>query len=518
MIYSLVLVDDEDWILSGLQNAVEWEKMGFQVVGAFSNGKDALEFMREQPPDAILTDIKMPIQDGISLVKELRAEGFDELEVVFLSGYDDFSLAQSSLRLGAVDYILKPSSPDQIEEAFANIKKRLDERRRQKQEKQAVSRMAQAGMRVLRENIYNSIVSGNEPQYNRLIQLYDHAMGKENARFFITASVALESAVRAVCPAPEDTKALEILKNMAKEQVLQNEEQVYLMKNTCSYAFILLDYTEAMAEAFLEAFVRRFKKETGQRLAWARSRRYKGISRTWEAYEESQGMLMGLESPPEVRRLYQEMENDLIMKAAVDDRDQQVMIWSLKNWMRKIDGAEEPYRLKLLNYLVYSLGIFLLQSGIAHDTIRSLFRDFQETAGREAAGIKAVHEKIKEDIISFVKAELLTEAGGNNRSFHLCRQVARYISKNYTDEITLNDLAERFYISPNYLGTLFKKNMGTSIREYQTMIRLEQADVLIGSGKFKLYQVAEMVGYPNYEYFRKIYGKYRGRNPSEGKI
>lgn len=117
-------------------------------------------------------------------------------------------------------------------------------------------------------------------------------------------------------------------------------------------------------------------------------------------------------------------------------------------------------------------------------------------------------------MISFVKAELLAESGTGNKNVNLCREVAKYISKNYTEDITLNGLAERFYISPNYLGTLFKKNMGISVKEYHTTVRLEQADLLIASKRFKLYQVAEMTGYPNYEYFRKIYCKYRGRNPS----
>ena len=69
MLYKLALVDDEDWILDGLQNAIEWDKIGFQVTGAFMNGRDAQKALLENPPDAILTDIKMPIQDVISLVR-----------------------------------------------------------------------------------------------------------------------------------------------------------------------------------------------------------------------------------------------------------------------------------------------------------------------------------------------------------------------------------------------------------------------------------------------------------------
>ena len=108
MLYKVVLVDDEAWILAGLQNAIQWEDAGFLVAGTYCNGKEALNAILKDPPDALLTDIKMPILDGISLVNQLRAAGLSQIEVVFLSGYDDFELAQSSLRLGAVDYVLKP--------------------------------------------------------------------------------------------------------------------------------------------------------------------------------------------------------------------------------------------------------------------------------------------------------------------------------------------------------------------------------------------------------------------------
>ena len=207
----------------------------------------------------------------------------------------------------------------------------------------------------------------------------------------------------------------------------------------------------------------------------------------------------------DTRRLYKSLCNDTALKAALEDRDRQVILWSLKNWMVQIDKTQEEDRMRLLKRLIYCISIYFSELGVSVRTISRLY-DF---------GAEASCEEVKERIISFVQSEFLKETQSQGRNAHLCREVANYISKNYSDEITLNDLADRFYISPNYLGTLFKKNLGMGIREYQTTIRLEQADVLIASRKFKLYQVAEMVGYPNYEYFRKIYCRYRGKNPSE---
>jgi len=106
--YKLMIVDDEEIILDGLKNVVEWENLGIEVISYAYNGKEALEKIAENVPDILITDISMPVMDGIELVRELRERGFDSIKIVFLSGYDDFEYARNATRLGAVDYLLKP--------------------------------------------------------------------------------------------------------------------------------------------------------------------------------------------------------------------------------------------------------------------------------------------------------------------------------------------------------------------------------------------------------------------------
>lgn len=223
------------------------------------------------------------------------------------------------------------------------------------------------------------------------------------------------------------------------------------------------------------------------------------------AYEASLESLFSLNMPSQAQRLYRAHGNDTVLRAAVEDRDQQIVLWSLKNWLLKIDKTDAEYHIRLMRRLIYSLAVCFLKYGIDSHTVARLYEPLRAED----------YEGAKEGVISFVKSVLLQESRGGGKSANLCKEVARYISENYTEDSTLNELADRFYISPNYLGTLFKKNLGVGVREYQTTIRLDQADALIASGKLKLYQAAQMVGYPNYEYFRKIYCKYRGKNPSE---
>ncbi len=504
MLYNLVLVDDEDWILSGIQNAIKWEEIGFRITGTYTNGREAMAAMKDQPPEAILTDIKMPIQDGISLIRELREAGFSQIEVVFLSGYDDFELAQSSLRLGAVDYVLKPSAPEQIIEVFIKIKKRLDERRINEEERKADAELVMAGIKVFKDAVYNSIMSGNKPLYDRLLELYAELMERERGCSFSVVSVALKSTVEEQPPTGEEVRVIACLREFAKELGEVRKYGLRLLENQFSFTFVFSDSDEAEIDALMEDIKRKLRRQTGKELLRSKIKTYKEFGMIQNAYETSLESLFSLNMPASAQYLYRTLGNDTVLKAAVEDRDQQIVLWSLKNWMLKIDKTEAEYRLRLMKRLFYSLGIYFLRYGIA-STVVSLYEPLK--AGDYQGG--------KEGVISFVKSELLQESKGGGRNAYLCKEVSKYIIENYTDDITLNELADRFYISPNYLGTLFKKNQGIGIREYQTTIRLDQADALIASGKFKLYQVAQMIGYPNYEYFRKIYCKYRGKNPSE---
>lgn len=126
--YKLIIVDDEKYILEGLKNVINWNGLGFSVVGAFSDGEEALEYVSINNIDVVLSDIRMPKMDGITFITELRRRGNTEVEVVFLSGYSDFKYAQKAISLSACEYILKPSSPDTIIGVFNKVKKRLDQR------------------------------------------------------------------------------------------------------------------------------------------------------------------------------------------------------------------------------------------------------------------------------------------------------------------------------------------------------------------------------------------------------
>ncbi len=128
--YKLIIVDDEAVIRDGLCNYFPWSESGFEVVGLFSNGQKALDYLAQYPVDVMLCDIKMPFMDGLELAKQLT-EREATVKILLLSGYRDFEYARAALSYGIKDYLVKPTKYDELTKAFAKVKAELDRERAQ---------------------------------------------------------------------------------------------------------------------------------------------------------------------------------------------------------------------------------------------------------------------------------------------------------------------------------------------------------------------------------------------------
>ena len=107
MNWKVVLIEDEDLLRNGLIQAIPWEELGFEVVGDADNGRKGMELIMETHPDVVFSDIRMAQMDGLTMAEKIR-EWDPKIRIVFISGYDDFSYARRALKVGAVEYILKP--------------------------------------------------------------------------------------------------------------------------------------------------------------------------------------------------------------------------------------------------------------------------------------------------------------------------------------------------------------------------------------------------------------------------
>ncbi|WP_409341814.1 response regulator [Paenibacillus sp. MBLB4367] len=130
--YKIIIVEDEWLVREGLKQTIPWSNLGCEVAGEAEDGEEALELIERVLPDIMLSDIRMPTMNGIELAGRLT-ESHPHISIVFLTGFDDFAYAQQALRLGAVDYVLKPTNPDELEKVIRRITAKLDQERGRQQ-------------------------------------------------------------------------------------------------------------------------------------------------------------------------------------------------------------------------------------------------------------------------------------------------------------------------------------------------------------------------------------------------
>ncbi len=124
--FKVVLIDDEDIIVEGLKRVVDWKKYGCEVIASAASAEEGARVIREIKPDILFTDIKMPDQDGLTLLAGLRSE-FPRMQVTVLTGHREFEYAQKAIRLGVARFLLKPSRMEEIDEALRHMTGALSE-------------------------------------------------------------------------------------------------------------------------------------------------------------------------------------------------------------------------------------------------------------------------------------------------------------------------------------------------------------------------------------------------------
>ena len=123
--YKLLIVEDEEILRNGLITTIDWTKLGFQIIGCGKDGQEGFQKAKQLEADVVLTDIRMPKMNGLDMARQIKQFN-KNIEIVFLSGYDEFSYAKQGLDIGVFNYIMKLNMYEEIEKVFTKLKKHLD--------------------------------------------------------------------------------------------------------------------------------------------------------------------------------------------------------------------------------------------------------------------------------------------------------------------------------------------------------------------------------------------------------
>ena len=165
-LYRIILVDDEEEVRKGIIRKIDWEALGFQVVGDAENGQDALEKIEQLEPDVVMTDIRMPYMDGLTLTSWIRQK-YPSVKVLIFSGFDDFEYAQKAIKLNVTEYILKQVNVEELTRILNRVRENLDQEIEQRRDVDRLRESYLSSLPILREDVYKRQVlplcSGMDP-------------------------------------------------------------------------------------------------------------------------------------------------------------------------------------------------------------------------------------------------------------------------------------------------------------------------------------------------------------------
>lgn len=527
--YSILVVEDEEDIRRAIIDIIEWDKLGFELVGETGNGQEALALTYEVSPDVILTDIKMPFMDGITLAQRVR-EINPITKIVFLSGFNDFDFAISAIKLNVIDYLLKPISAKELTKTLMSIKKKLDEERQQISNISMVSAGHDQVWEICRMNFLISLVSGelelDESAFSRHIARYSLKLtGDKNVLFVIS----FDSSTMGESKVPLDDN--ELLK-FSVTSTVHSISTKYLNGEIFTFGQIIigiLSDTEENIDAFADILINEvhqsIKHFYGFSATIGVSDPYVGLSDTREAYSSARSavyykMIMGdgkiiylsdVEKSCEFIPVFSD-NRDLQFRSIIKTGSKE----ELDKFISEIFFEMEEHRAGPESYSICVIEIYaaVLRALKSVSDIGDVLRE--ELAIRDDIMIKRP-DKQRKWLFSICRQAMdIVQNQQKTSADVFVEKGYDYMRKNFSDPyISLRAVSAYLHISSSYFSAIFKKSTGQSFTEALIKIRMDAAMDMILTTNKKIFEIAEKTGYSDQHYFSYCFKKYFGQSPGD---
>ena len=293
-LYSIILVDDEEEVRKSIIKQIDWESAGFQVVGDAENGEDALEKIEVLEPDVVLTDIRMPYMDGLTLAEKIL-QRYPSTKVVIFSGYDDFEYAQKAIKLNVTEYILKPVNVEELTSILKRIKYNLDE---EIEEKRNVSRLREnyrKSLPIIREQFFNDMVHRRLADDLIESKLREYDIPITGARKWIIAAIDVEKSddrSKKTLSLHEEEELIPISVMQIVREKLKSYCRFSLFQSTAEAGILTMTIRRLVSSMFWEISAKRqnvfwrFRSPSASATALPGFRRSQGpTSRRWKPWD-----------------------------------------------------------------------------------------------------------------------------------------------------------------------------------------------------------------------------------------
>lgn len=489
--YKLLIIDDEKLMRQGLVDYIDWAELSIEIIGTAKNGEEALILIEDKSPDIILSDIRMPRLNGIELIKKLRLLNLNT-QVIFISAYSEFSYAQSALKWGAFDYLLKPIEEDVLYQCIQNcIEKKLQTSSTPTEDFNEI-RWA-----TLEKHLFEYILN-TKPFANEALLLSQQLLGTD---FFKQPNYLLTVYSSAIDALPKVSSLLASIPELKFCSVkLSKHLHLFLLsilpdEGEPASALLkeqlpLLVHDFCIKNFTLDVLPLQFHKAQLQLLV-------------------NQKLLTCIPSYKSIPCLDRRVISD-----AMSDFNKETLTSLLQQQLQVLIEREVFLD---LDKLQYELKLFL---SIVYDELEHIYGHLTDSL---STGQMQILSKITDynnffEMIACVDQTfgLLTE---ELLQFFTSNQIVslslQYIHKNYFAPITLYDVAEHIHVSSSYLSKLFKHTTGDTFSNYLITYRIKKSQKLLAERELKIYEISARVGYPDVVQFTKMFKKVAGVSPSK---
>lgn len=506
----MIIADDERLIRESLNKLMDWHSVGVEVVGIASDGITALELIESLKPDILLSDIAMPNLNGIELIKTLKEKNI-KCEIIFLSAYSNFEYAQSAIRYGAFDYILKPIDEDKLLLSVTNCAAKINSIR-EKEEALATDNEFQSILAT--SAIKNLLYTPMLPTENEKRILRE--LGIVQSQEFAASGICL----RFNCRQSQDIKFLSLpeASEIIKQYSIQvsNEEYMIIgvtnigrsdMLNTKMYTLLSLvqhTYSHILIGASLSAVhttedIKKIYPECCFALLFEKLGLENTKYRFWDAAQQ-----LSLSYP----HVY---AADIAKAIKNDDLAGMAALLSTLFW--RFAAREQIYdidsvKLKCLSLLDALDGDLHITSDPLTEQENHMLTTAKTSITKQRS-LDAIYDEMS---VTLLKYAQFIKNKENFQSIRLVSQTVQYIKECYATA-TLTEAASRMYITPSYLSRIFATEMKETFSHFVLKYRIQIAKELLLDPQYKVYDVANLVGYSDIANFSKAFKQIEGISP-----
>ncbi|MBD2861115.1 response regulator [Paenibacillus oceani] len=506
---NVLIVDDEPIIRIGLRTLVDWEEHGFHLVGEASDGIEALECFRKEQIDIVITDIRMPRMDGLALMREVK-ELQEDVGLLVLSCLDDFSLVKEAMKLGAQDYILKPTmEPDGLVDILRSVRAKLDEERHTKRVIAEWQEQLKQSKAYRLADWLRQYVQAGVGEARLEAELFQRGAGTFSI-WVETDSVFRPSLEEWTIPHSKAvlkwSDKVWIVMGGTDRSLSEKERHEWMFGCAQSVYTKLKEAAPPQADWFVGLGpVIPKAQDFVHALAVHRRQGHRYF------YGEAGPLIVDDFPAAEEAPLPVQERNDFLRAVSNGNKE------AAGHWIEMIAESIRRYKpnvAKLQSFVCDMLG---LAAGFARQQSR---RSEDEP---ESVSLEQIRSIPRADLLCSFMVEEAEQLWGrpyggerskaSNNPF--IKKAVQFMREQYRRNIGTVDIADHVKLSRSYLSDLFSKEMGESLTETLTRIRIEEAKKKLLSGEMKVYEIAEAVGFSDPKSFAKTFKRLVGCTPKE---